>query len=259
MHHLCHPCPSVPWSPGRVHRVLLAALTAVLLLTTAGQSSLQPVTVRLTELEAVSAGTSNPQGGSAYRFSGVLDGKPIRWDPCTPIHWQFRSAQAPAGGQHILAAAIARISQATRIRWIFDGTVTTTPTSAWLPRTLAPVRPVLIGWTDAHHSDLLRNQSQQVLGVTGTVSFSRANDQQRTAEMRGAVIALNASRHEPANGPVSWKTVALHELGHAMGLAHAGSTRELMYPILGRGLTDLQDGDLTGLNHLGRAAGCQRF
>ena len=53
-----------------------------------------------------------------------------------------------------------------------------------------------------------------------------------------------------------WKAVPLHELGHVMGLDHAGTSRRLMYPVLLANLTDLQAGDLTGLSRLGRSAGC---
>jgi hypothetical protein len=41
-----------------------------------------------------------------------------------------------------------------------------------------------------------------------------------------------------------------------MGLDHAANSRQLLYPILQRGLTDLQSGDLQGLAKVGRQAGC---
>lgn len=65
-----------------------------------------------------------------------------------------------------------------------------------------------------------------------------------------------ASGHLLLTGRVSWKAVPLHELGHVMGLDHAGTSRQLMYPVLPANLTDLQAGDLTGLSRLGRSAGC---
>jgi hypothetical protein len=214
------------------------------------------VAVTLTEADAVAAAASRPAAGAAYAFETVLRGKPVRWNPCDPIHWQFRSAGAPAGGRAVVAAAVARIAQATGTRWVFDGVVADAPTSSWLPTSEQTIRPVLIGWTDAGHSDLLHGQPKSVLAITRTAWFGRTVNGAPAGAIRAAVIALDRTDHLPNNGPVSWKTVALHELGHAMGLSHAGNSHELMYPVLQRDLSDLQSGDLQGLAKVGRAAGC---
>jgi len=68
--------------------------------------------------------------------------------------------------------------------------------------------------------------------------------------------AGNMTDRLPLTGRSSWSAVTLHELGHAMGLAHAGSSRQLMYPVLQPSLTALQSGDLTGLARVGRGEGC---
>jgi hypothetical protein len=212
--------------------------------------------IELSTVDRVAAVAPHAVGSSLYAFTTVLSGQPVRWNPCTPIHWKFRAAGAPAGGWPVVAAAVARIGQATGTRWVFDGVVGGAPTRAWLPTSVRTVRPVLIGWTDAAHSDLLRGQPRGVYAVTRTAWFSSFHLGVPGGTIRTAVIALDATDRLPANGPGSWKTVVLHELGHVMGLAHAGSSRQQMYPVLQRSLTDLQAGDLQGLSRVGRRAGC---
>lgn len=212
--------------------------------------------IHLSAADAVMTGVTNPATGSLYTFDSLVDGRPIRWNPCAPIHWQFRAPGAPTGGLTVVKQVVARVAQTTGTTWVFDGTVGTAPTTAWLPTTTTSVRPVLIGWADATSSDLLRNQPRGVLGVTRTAWMGVRKDGHSYAVIRAAVIALDRSDRLPLNGPVSWRTVALHEMSHAMGLDHAGSSRQLMYPVLQPGLADLQSGDLQGLARVGRSAGC---
>lgn len=210
---------------------------------------------QLSEPEGVLAGPATATG-SLFTFSSILAGKPVRWNPCAAIHWQFRPNGAPASGLAVAKSAVARIAQATGTTWVYDGAVSTAPTTAWLPKSPTARKPVLIGWSDAAHSDLLAGKSSSTLGVTRTVWFGVDIQGVKTAAIRGAVVALNASKSLPATGPVSWKVVLLHELGHAMGLGHAGAGNQLMYPVLPRTLTGLQSGDLQGLLRVGRPAGC---
>ncbi len=57
-------------------------------------------------------------------------------------------------------------------------------------------------------------------------------------------------------GNASWSSVALHELYHAMGLAHPTGHDELMDAVLSNTMSGLQSGDRTGLHAMGRSAGC---
>ena len=53
--------------------------------------------------------------------------------------------------------------------------------------------------------------------------------------------------------------VLQHEFGHILGLAHASSIHELMYPNPeDPEVVDWGAGDLAGLERLGTAAGCLR-
>lgn len=195
-----------------------------------------------------------------YAFASMLDGRPVRWDPCTPIRWTAATARGPVGGLDVLKTAVARVAAATGTTWQYVGATPRVPTSDYLPRTSAgSYPPVLIGWTDGAASDLLRGQARSVLGMTRTAWFGvQRPDGTRVAATRAAVVALDRTDPLPLRGATSWTTVALHELGHSMGLAHVGDTRQLMANVLPRAATDLQAGDRAGLVRLGRTAGCIR-
>ena len=195
---------------------------------------------------------------NAYRFSSVLDGQPVRWNPCSAIHWRSNTARGPAGGLDVLKGSVARIAALTGTSWVYDGASATNPTSGYLPTTPQNSnRPVLLGWTDGASSDLLAGKPAQVLGMTRTVWFG-TNDGQghQLAATRGAVIALDRTNRLPLRGPTSWSATSLHELGHVMGLDHPYDPRELMAATLPAAVSDMQMGDRTGLTRVGRAAGC---
>jgi hypothetical protein len=196
-------------------------------------------------------------GSTSYTFSTVLDGSPVRWDPCTPIRWTANVSRGPAGGLDVLKAAVARVGALTGTTWQYVGTTTTQPDAGYLPtRAQAQYPPVLIGWTDGAGSDLLAGQAKSVLGMTRTAWFGvQTPDGKKIAATRGAVIALDRTDPLPLKGANSWSAVALHELGHAMGLGHVGDRTQLMASIL-PAVTDLQAGDRAGLAKVGRSSGC---
>ena len=231
--------------------VLLAAL-AVLTLTGRSAAPLGGTSA------PAAAGARTVAAPAAYAYSSVLDGKPVRWNPCAPIRWTANLHGAPAGALDVVKAAVARVAAVSGTRWVYVGTSRTVPSSAALPRQAgASYPPVLIGWTDGTRSDLLRGQRREVLGMTQTRWFGvQLPSGEKVAALRGAVIALDRTDRLPLRGSTSWQTVVLHELGHSMGLAHVGDRRQLMATVLPTGVTDLQAGDRTGLTRVGRAACC---
>ena len=212
---------------------------------------------RITSPATSATRTDTSTGSTSYTFSTMLDGKPVRFDPCTPIRWTANTSRGPAGGLDVLKAAVARVASITGTTWEFAGTVTTTPTGSYLPaKAQSSYPPVLIGWTDGASSDLLAGQASTVLGMTRTAWFGvQMPDGSKIAATRAAVIALDRTDALPLTGANSWQTVALHEVAHAMGLGHVDDRTQLMASIL-PAVTDLQAGDQAGLQRVGRAAGC---
>jgi hypothetical protein len=246
-------------TPLRLGRLALAGLIAALvaaLMAMTGPSAPARVSVSWSEPDAVGTVGGSASTTSLYRFSSYVAGKPVRWNPCATIHWKFRTVGGPAYGVTIARQAVARVAKLTGTRWVEDAGTTATPNSAWLPKTTSGIRPVLIGWTDGAHSDLLAGRPRSVLGVTRTAYFGTTIDGVSLAATKAAVVALDRTDKLPLTGALSWKTTLLHELGHAMGLDHAGYSSQLMYPTLSRTLTDFQSGDKTGLSRLGISSGC---
>jgi len=202
------------------------------------------------------APTATTASTSGYKFSVVYNNKAVRWNPCQVIHWRFRTTGAPSGALRMVQSAVARVAYLTGTKWHYDGPTTATPTSKWLPTSTTTIRPVLIGWTDARYSDLLRNQPASVLGVTRNAYFTSTVGDVRVAAWKAGVIALDRTNRLPLTGSVSWRSTMLHELSHLMGLDHVGTRSQMMYPVLQRTLTDLQYGDRRGLYLLGRSRGC---
>lgn len=242
-------------SSPRLVRILSAvALAAAVLVPSSSASG--TVTRYLSGGHALTAGaTLTTATGSSYAFASVVADKPVRWNPCSAIHWRANVSRAPLGGLDVLKAAVANIAASTSTTWVFDGTTTTTPTSSYLPTT-ATQKPLLIGWTDGVASDLLRNKAASVLGMTRTAWFGRVTSTGTVAATRGAVVALDRTDKLALRGTNSWSAVALHELGHAVGLAHPNDSGELMNSILPSNLSGLQSGDKQGLYYLGRSQGC---
>ena len=194
---------------------------------------------------------------AGFAFSTVLDGQPVRWDPCAPIRWTANLVSAPQGGLGVLHESVARIAQLTGTTWEYVGESAATPTSGYLPtRAQDDYAPVLLGWTDAAGSDLLAGQPREVLGMTRTAWFGiQRSDGTKVAAIRTAAVALDRTDSLPLRGRGSWKALVLHELGHVMGLAHTDDRSQLMASVL-PAAADLQAGDVAGLGRVGHRNGC---
>jgi hypothetical protein len=193
-----------------------------------------------------------PSGTGGYRMLELEDdgsGRPVRWDPCRPIHYVVRPDGAPAGGQLAINRAISRVEQITGLRFTFDGATAEVPRSD--RPTMSPGlygnrwSPVLIAWTDP--SEYSAMASYAGLGGPDTVAGRHAGNRRYVT----GVVLLNrvylAQAASWADGQDRLDAVVLHEFGHLVGLDHVTDPNQLMYKQPTEHPGGFADGDRRGL------------
>jgi Matrixin len=196
-----------------------------------------------------------PPGGGAYTFiSTQTDGvSPVAYDPCRPLHYVVRPDGTPAGGEEVITAAIARISEVTGLQFIADG-ATDEPTTSDRP-IFQPARygdrwaPVLIAWESDVQNPALAGD---IVGEGGSTAVSRGDGPQVLVT---GTVSLDAGQFPQIlhrrNGTAIARAIVLHELGHLVGLGHVDDDQQLMYPETRGDVLDFAAGDLTGLAAVG--------
>ena len=204
---------------------------------------------------------STPTEGPGFLFLDRTDqGTPTRWNPCQPIHYVVNASLAPPGSIADVHEAVRRISAATGITFVYEGT--TDEEASIYREDFQPDRygprwaPVLIAWADPDDSDIPFVRGNRVAAGVAVpdIPSTRFED-----VYVSGWIAINADDPNPPGFdlPGEQGPVILHELGHLMGLGHVRTVGELMNPS-GGGVTDLAAGDREGLRELGAAGGCVR-
>ena len=190
-------------------------------------------------------------GGASYAFESEDGGcRPVRWNPCAPISYVVNPAGGPADAIPLAQAAVAQVSQATGMEFRFEGT---TDEPAVQGRAIVQARygkrfaPVLIAWADP-------GAIEGAAGLGG-LNFLGSGPAPSQAVTGFAYLATNLT---DVGGPNLQTGLLLHELAHAVGLDHADDTLQVMNSVgdAGRPLTAYGDGDLAGLDRVGRRAGC---
>jgi len=197
----------------------------------------------------------------------------VRWDPCTTITYAVNVRHA-AGSDKARAAALADVHDAmaraaarTGLTFRYAGRTTEIPRDAgesWSDRQKAA--EIVIAWVDqdqaTSRSNLLISTGDGYVSGTGGWVWKAwtSGGTWELAVGRGFVV-INADHrgsYQPGFGSGRTRgALLLHEIGHALGLDHVGSTRELMYPkMLNRASSTYKTGDRTGLTKVGESLGC---
>ena len=207
-----------------------------------------------------------PEAEGEYAFINRSPDGPYRWNPCQPIHYEVNLEHAPSGAMEDVREAIARVSEATGITFVEDGTTVRTVDMqigrAFQSRIPGEPRflPLLIDWVPHEHFDFVaETHKAAAFGIPspgyGDLAWTYVS----------GVVAMDAGERLPGGFGQRYSrgVIVMHELGHVMGLAHVGSPHEIMWspetseaPHPDLWQTEWGPGDLEGLRALGRDAGC---
>ena len=191
-------------------------------------------------------------GGQPFAFELARTGAPPRFDPCRPVRYVVSGNEPFPGASAMLTQAVNDVSAATGLKFVYEGTTTETPSAQRAP--YQPDRygeqwaPVLVAWTAP---EVVPKLAGRVVGVGGGSVASLDGK----ARVVSGIVYLDAPdlarMMSRPQGPLSVRSVILHELGHLVGLAHVDDPSQVMYPSAGP-LAGYGAGDREGLAALGR-------
>jgi hypothetical protein len=188
----------------------------------------------------------DPQG-AARDWGLTVPG--VRWDPCAgPISYKVNEAGVSDRRLAQLRQALRLVHEASGLEFSYAGTTTAVPyRTDGSSRTRSDAAFTIAFATGRQ----VRQFRTDVVGLGGFVW--RGN-----AIVHGLVSLDKGARLKDSFGlGQTWGTLMLHELGHALGLAHAGGREQVMHSgINSKSRGSYQAGDLTGLRREGAVGGC---
>jgi hypothetical protein len=188
-----------------------------------------------------------------YSFASMT-----RWNPCTTIGYRVNARHATRGAVKDTKRAFHRMAQATGFTFAYRGTTRGVPSSGtndWYPRDTQ----VVVAWAKPSQSSLLSSypKAAGVGAAMARTGYFNGDGSSTNLISRGMVV-INSTMKQRAgfgNGLTRGDTL-LHEIGHAMGLSHAGADEQMMYAYLTRSAARFGRGDLHALEARGSKLGC---
>lgn len=216
--------------------------------------------------------------GSRYDVSswkdpdGVLHR--IRWNPCQTVTYAVNprlagaTAKARSSAVSDVREAFGQVSRQTGITFAFAGRTEEIPRNRdgekWSSRQRAA--EIVVAWIDqdrtAKASNLMtRSGGRYPSGVGGWMMRTWTGSNGWSGAIGRGYVVINADHNRlyrrGFGSGMTRGALLLHEIGHAVGLGHAGATSELMYPtMLDRKRSAYRSGDREGLAKVGSGLGC---
>lgn len=217
-----------------------------------------PVTVAPRPVSGGRLAPAVPIGGAPpadqYAFLNTQPGTstPVTFDPCQPIHYVVRDNGVGEEGVQLVHDAVAEVSAATGLVFVFDGLTDEVPSDqrpVSMPGRYGPgYAPVLIAWSDPDEEPELDGSTA---GLGGPVSVRGSDGVWTYVTGR---VQLDAPQLAPDLGFLgrgSVRAVVMHEIAHVVGADHAADPAQLM-AAEHRGQRGWEDGDRYALAVLGQ-------
>lgn len=186
---------------------------------------------------------------ASYAFLGTDGaGHPAHFNRCTPVRYLVNPAGAPATFTADLSKALGLLSKASGLTFTYAGSSTVVPysTTAWASRTPGNGE-LYIAWATPTRVSSLAGATA---GIGGNF-YGWSTGQLPRISVAGVTLDATAKLPAGFGTGASTGSLLLHELGHAVNLAHVSDQRQTMYPSLTASTRPAyQAGDLAGLAKL---------
>jgi hypothetical protein len=212
---------------------------------------------------AVDAAAATPSTGSMTvkrryeprpgRQFAYLSGQRIRWNPCVPISYRVNPDHMSGASFKAVKWAFGQLSEATGLQFRYAGTTDFVPFRKNQATDLFPSdADIAIAWSTPTVVPIIKGS----LAGFATADWISVGDGDPEYTEGRVVFDLTARLgRTKAQVRNARKVLALHELGHAVGLGHVSDERQIMseesYPT-----ARSARGDLRALTRLGAAEGC---
>jgi len=197
----------------------------------------------------------------------------VRWNPCSTITYRINASRGGKGALGDAQTAVARLASASGLRLQYLGPTSYIPTgkpTTFLGRAVYAFDPadqythtgadLVIAWArpgrGVGRSPLLSSYGED--GVGG-YSYQWSFTQRLRITAGFAIIRSDLALRPGFGRGLTRGHFLLHELGHAVGLAHYNDGVQVMTAIWSasnRSPAQYNAGDIAGLHRVGSAAGC---
>lgn len=186
--------------------------------------------------------------GPSHTFTEHGEQGPLRWRTCAVVPVLVNPGPTGSEGLAEIRHALSVVTAHTGLRLKVVGVTDAVPRRNWARDGQVvdgwPYPAVLIGWVSSSTTDMISGQ-QSGSAVANPTTY------QGTRQLVSGAIALNSdqlNRFAPGFGPGATRgNLILHELGHIIGLGHAGLGMLMHARVDSRSPDGFTTGDLLGL------------